>query len=1504
MSRIEFKIVALGDFNNVQQAIAKLDQSISALNKNIAGVGLQATQIQSVKNMVAEFDKAILSTGHFTAKTVQLQTETEKFGKALDGGKLKLKEYYNIITQGSKDAQAQIRALAVEQTRLQNSIIVKDPLKGGVATVYTPTKINEVANATKIAANQQMLYNLALDRGATSLINWGKNTQWAGRQLTVGLTVPLTMFGAQTARIFQSVDTELTRMQKVYGTGLAQPTQQALAAIRKDVTALAKELAQSWGVPIQETAGMAADLAATGKTGLDLVNATREAIRLAKLGEVDRQQAMQATVSLQNVYKLNTTQLAEAVNFLNAVENQTSTSLQDLVDAIPRVGPIVAQLGGSFKDTAAMMVAMKEAGVPAAQAANAIKSAMASLINPSKDAKDTFSKFHIDLKAISQDTGGKPVLMLKELADQMKNLDKLSQAQLIEKLFGKFQFSRVQALLDNLNKAGSQAQTVFQLMNASNQQLSQMAEAELKVQTESTTGKFKRTLETLKADLVPIGEEFTKIITKLLEFGDSVVKLTDKLGPLKNVLGLILGFVSVAGPILMLAGVFGNLFGYIFKGVSIIRNLAMGTKGLAGATGILTAENIAAANASELFGNKMIQEVEDVNILRNAIAQLTLQMESYNNTMMGGTSVASKVAGLKVTGSTTAQGLEFAHGMAPTMLTEEQKSMIRTNQPGSKFLKDDIRYGLSNFGLMVPSALNRGKMSGIEASEWLQNQENAKIATSKLLATIVKTVPEAANNPAVIRDMEKLAQNLAKELKKAGTQAVTEPQFYQAVEKALAKTLTKAADAATIQGIKNAQQVTTVVTSSRGGRGERVPLIKKAQQSLFGLFVPSYKGMKNPAGAIVPAAESAIATQGAAASETAILNTIAPEIATGAGAVAKTGILSKLRGLSGGGMGGLAAMMAFSMFGDKLPKPVQSIGMGASTGAMIGSFIPGVGTGIGAIAGAAVSGLMMLMEKEKEHQAMAEATFKSSTAVAKLFGGAVEDISFHMSNLNTATVNFTGFTKQYREFVDMVKKLPKDDPLSLFLNNIKGQTGGELQATVRAFTNTQIAMGNLKPDQVSDYLKMILTYTGQMGQYDNLVSGIGQTRSAAITGSLNALPRVNNKIVTTGTSRGTITTEINNYNDLNKAQKEVTDSLSNFYNLANNTTDIKTLEDVVKGIGDSAYNSADGFNLLKLYAEKMGDKGLVNQLNALRDAGLDLAKALLVIRAESLGIDLGAIAPQAAALGLPAATVAKTEDIFAAITEALKKYNDVISGKGAGGKGTSGNLDSLIAALEKQKNALEEEKSALDKSIQSQKDYNDQLQKTQDFLVKQTDLQNQIRIARAKGDYLQAGLLQQQLTSAQVTYNATASLSPAEQRSKDLQDAIDALTIEIRDANQKNKDIKKANKASGGYIRSYGQGSWGGVFGPGSATSDSIPAMLSNGEYVLSASAVKNVPGGIKTLDGINSGNMSAFNSNVNNSYSIAVNVANSNASPDEIAQVVMRTIERRANMNSTLRVV
>jgi chromosome segregation ATPase len=57
-------------------------------------------------------------------------------------------------------------------------------------------------------------------------------------------------------------------------------------------------------------------------------------------------------------------------------------------------------------------------------------------------------------------------------------------------------------------------------------------------------------------------------------------------------------------------------------------------------------------------------------------------------------------------------------------------------------------------------------------------------------------------------------------------------------------------------------------------------------------------------------------------------------------------------------------------------------------------------------------------------------------------------------------------------------------------------------------------------------------------------------------------------------------------------------------------------------------------------------------------------------------------------------------------------------------------------------------------------------------------------------------------------------------------------------------------KAMGGPVKKYSDGSKGGVWGAGTATSDSIPAMLSNGEYVLNAAATQKF--GIPLLDQMN----------------------------------------------------
>ena len=642
MARVEFNVVALGDFTSLNAQIKSFQNQIVALQKNLAGVGVSSTLAKELNAINVAAKQTILSTGQFTATTVKMTNETEKFGQALVNGKLKLADYYNIIKMKSSEAVTQMKALAVEQTKLQNSMIVSDPTKPGLLNVYTPTQIDKVANATKIAANEANLYAMAVNKGSQSLINWGKNTQWAGRQLTVGMSVPLMLFGSQATQVFKDVNAEIVRLQKVYGTGLQQPTKEALDSIKQQTLGLAKELASSMGVAVKDTAAMAADLAATGKTGNDLIVATREAMRLSKLGELDTQAAMKATVSLQNVYKLSTQDLSGAVNFLNAVENQTSTSLQDLVDGIPRVGPIVQQLGGSFKDTAVMMVAMKEAGVPAAQSANAIKSAIASLINPTKAAKEAFAAYNINLAGIATKEKGNPVAMIMDLQSALKGLAPLAQAQLIEKLFGKFQEARIQALITNLGAANSQTKTAFDLMNANSQQLAGVANAEMKTATESATGKYKRAMETFKADLIPVGEKILDLGTKLLNFGNSIAKVFNGLpGPVKTVMGALAIGVALAGPIIMLTGLVGNFVGYLMRGIFNLKQLATGGKTLGQ---LLTPELIAAQNASQLFAGGILEDASSVSLLSKAITELTLSIEAMNLAMGASTGIGSVFA--------------------------------------------------------------------------------------------------------------------------------------------------------------------------------------------------------------------------------------------------------------------------------------------------------------------------------------------------------------------------------------------------------------------------------------------------------------------------------------------------------------------------------------------------------------------------------------------------------------------------------------------------------------------------------------------------------------------------------------------------------------------------------------------------------------------------------------------------------------------------------------------
>jgi hypothetical protein len=132
------------------------------------------------------------------------------------------------------------------------------------------------------------------------------------------------------------------------------------------------------------------------------------------------------------------------------------------------------------------------------------------------------------------------------------------------------------------------------------------------------------------------------------------------------------------------------------------------------------------------------------------------------------------------------------------------------------------------------------------------------------------------------------------------------------------------------------------------------------------------------------------------------------------------------------------------------------------------------------------------------------------------------------------------------------------------------------------------------------------------------------------------------------------------------------------------------------------------------------------------------------------------------------------------------------------------------------------------------------------------------------------------------------------------------------------KGSKRITKAQGGIVKHFGPG--GGVSGPGTGTSDSIPAMLSNGEYVIRAASVQAI--GVPMLDKINklasggmvsydipkysSGGRVRFNdgglaSSAGALYNINVELNGTNLTADEVAASIhkeMRIREMAAGVN------
>jgi len=647
------------DSSQALDELKRLQRQISEFNLAIAKSNEAAALAQ--KSLQRNLINSINAIGSFSAELRTVNTTAESFTKALEGNKLSMREYFRYAAASTKTFGGQFRSeldtlnkVAVERVKTLQTQYIKlgrDANGAMKAIAVRPLVLDmtDLATQTQIAAQKQALFNQLMRQGSTQLLNFGKNTQWAGRQLMVGFTLPLMAFGAAASKAFRDLETEVIKFRKVYGDLGTDPvqTEKALEGIKALADGYTK-----YGVEVSKTVGLASQAAAAGFKNADLLAQTEAATKLAILGQIEQQQALETTISLQNAFKISSTELATTIDFLNAVENQTVTSLDDITTAIPKVAPVIQSLGGDVKDLAFFLTAMKEGGINASEGANALKSGLASLINPTNKATAMLGSMGINIDAIVTKNAGNLKKTVIEFAQQLDKLDPLSRARAIETMFGKFQFARISTLLSNVIQQGNQASRVLDLAGQSASNLATLTAKELGVTSESALIKFEAAVARLKASLAPVGEVFMNSVAPILEF---VSKVLDKFNGLsegtKKFIAITVGVIGGLGPVfLMTFGLLANGIANILKLFVTLRTgyqkLTGQSQNLGEQTQYMTNEQLEAAAAAHSLEQSHARLTQQFSVEATAVNQLRV---AYEQALVAGAKFATMNPGMMKT---------------------------------------------------------------------------------------------------------------------------------------------------------------------------------------------------------------------------------------------------------------------------------------------------------------------------------------------------------------------------------------------------------------------------------------------------------------------------------------------------------------------------------------------------------------------------------------------------------------------------------------------------------------------------------------------------------------------------------------------------------------------------------------------------------------------------------------------------------------------------------------
>lgn len=643
MQNIDVRFNATSNFGKVRGDLAALQAQAASLNAAFSK-GAYATPPKIVDPAAwrqggraidaasKAYRNAAASSGLLNTQQIRSVSETEKYTRALQKQKLGLRDM--IKHQGI------MREVYRDQLRMQRMTAQHwgtDTMGRHVTDITMPKNVpTELDNWRRKLG---MVGNMAASAG-TQITNLGKNIQWSGRQLMTGFTYPMVLFGAAAGAMAFKIEDAFGQINKVYDVSAKAMTNEALKTqelgkLRTDSMAMAEKVAAKYGKTVSNTLAIEQELAATGLKGQKLLDSTTEVSRISALGSIDPSKTTDMVVALQTSFRKTIPDgktLTNVLNFMNAASNATSLSLDDIAAAVPRAAAALSNLGVTAQEMTILLVSMREAGVDAVSGSNALKSVSARIINPAiieraQKAFDRFGISSINLQKMVDANQGNIYGFVKDLgkAEQaQKGMTDYQKTQVASILAGGNQYSRFSAVLTNVgdaqNGVNNQTKRAIELQGQSADQLAATAKSSEELAINNPAGKLRQEWAKFQIQLAKFGKPFLSAAAKVLHaLGAIGQKFMELPGGVKKTIAIIAVLTAMAGPIIMLVGLFLNLSGWLIK---VAGNIAK----MIGISKLWTKEEQAAKLTTEAVNRSIMEQTKATSTLA---AELRVLVAAY-----------------------------------------------------------------------------------------------------------------------------------------------------------------------------------------------------------------------------------------------------------------------------------------------------------------------------------------------------------------------------------------------------------------------------------------------------------------------------------------------------------------------------------------------------------------------------------------------------------------------------------------------------------------------------------------------------------------------------------------------------------------------------------------------------------------------------------------------------------------------------------------------------------